>query len=111
MHGMNRHTGKSLSGIAHLRQSITDILTTPIGSRLMQRSYGSRLYTLVDKPLNPQTLVEIYIATAEALNRWEKRFKLTQVQVKQITPGQIALHLTGHYQSKHQPLTLTDITL
>ena len=31
--GMDRVTGAALSGRAHMRQSIMDILTTPIGSR------------------------------------------------------------------------------
>ena len=33
MIGMDRHTGAALSGVEHLRQSIADILTTPVGSR------------------------------------------------------------------------------
>jgi phage baseplate assembly protein W len=41
MQGMNRNTGRKLSGVDHLRQSIVDILTTPIGSRVMRRDYGS----------------------------------------------------------------------
>nr|VFK47168.1 MAG: hypothetical protein BECKTC1821D_GA0114238_104214 [Candidatus Kentron sp. TC] len=40
MAGMSAFTGKHFSDIAHLRQSITDILTTPIGSRVMRREYG-----------------------------------------------------------------------
>jgi len=67
MRGTDAKTGKPLSGVAHLRQSIRDILTTPLGSRVMRRNYGSRLFDLVDNPLNDQTLVEIFAATAEAL--------------------------------------------
>ena len=37
MIGMDRRTGLPLSGVAHLRQSIEDILTTPLGrSQLMK---------------------------------------------------------------------------
>lgn len=99
MYGMNRNTGRPLSGIKHLRQSISDILTTPIGSRLMQREYGSRLYELVDAPINRKTLVEIYMAVAQALNRWEKRFKLHRVQVEYIKPGSVQISLIGAYSS------------
>ena len=52
MRGMDRNTGRALEGIAHLRQSIRDILTTPIGSRVMRWEYGSRLFRLVDAPLS-----------------------------------------------------------
>ena len=51
MNGINAHTGQALSGIDHLRQSIRDILTTRIGTRVMRRDYGSRLPTLVDNPM------------------------------------------------------------
>jgi hypothetical protein len=44
----DKETRKALEGIDHLKQSIIDILTTPIGSRVMRRDYGSRLFELVD---------------------------------------------------------------
>ena len=106
MYGMNRTTGRPLSGIQHLRQSISDILTTPIGSRLMQREYGSRLYELVDAPINRKTLVEIYMAVAQALNRWEKRFKLHRVQVQRIEAGSVQIYLEGEYLPNNQILQL-----
>ena len=62
--GMDRVTGAALSGRAHMRQSIMDILTTPIGSRVGQREYGSRLPELIDAPLNEQGRQAIYAATA-----------------------------------------------
>lgn len=59
-------------GIEHLKQSIIDILTTPNNSRIMRRDYGSRVFELVDKPINRDLTLEIYAATAEALEKWEK---------------------------------------
>ena len=91
MQGMNRNTGRKLSGVDHLRQSIVDILTTPIGSRVMRRDYGSRLYQLVDAPINRALFVEVYAATAEALVKWEPRFQLSRVQVESVKPGHLAL--------------------
>ena len=52
MLGMNAHTGQSLSGLDHLRQSIADILSTPLNTRVMRRDYGSRLPELIDQPIN-----------------------------------------------------------
>lgn len=46
MPGMHTATGRALFGLAHIRQSITGILTTPIGSRLMRRRYGSEVTEL-----------------------------------------------------------------
>lgn len=91
--GMNRHTGNSLSGTEHIRQSIIDILTTPIGTRVMRRDYGSRLFQLLDAPIAQGTLVEIYAATAEALAKWEPRIQLNRVQGTLVSAGSIELRL------------------
>jgi Bacteriophage baseplate protein W len=47
MNGIDASTGKNISGLAHLRQSVRDILSTPIGTRVLRRDYGSRLPRLV----------------------------------------------------------------
>lgn len=109
MNGMNAATGKPLSGIDHLRQSIRDVLTTPIGSRVMRRSYGSRLYQLVDAPMNRGTLLQIYSATASALALWEPRFRLERVRALTASPGQVTLELTGEYRPTGARITLDGI--
>ena len=67
MKGINALSGKELVGIAHLKQSIKDILTTPIGTRIMRRDYGSRLFELIDNPTNEDLKTEIFAAVAESL--------------------------------------------
>ena len=109
MQGMNRNTGQPLSGIDHLRQSIIDILTTPVGSRVMRRDYGSRLYELVDAPMNRATLVDIYAATAEALLKWEPRLVLKRVRVSEITVGKATLFLEADYLPTGKTMTLENI--
>ncbi len=109
MQGINAKTGKALGGIAHLRQSITDILTTPIGSRVMRREYGSRIRRLIDAPTNRDTLLDIYAATAEALARWEPRFSLTSVKATSASPGKIVLDLTGDYKPDGQTITIEGV--
>jgi len=34
--GMNRETGGALTDLDHIRQSVRDILLTPVGTRLMR---------------------------------------------------------------------------
>lgn len=111
MDGINATDGMRLSGIEHLRQSISDILTTPIGSRVMRREYGSRLYELVDAPINRQTIIEIYAATAEAIARWEPRFQVTQVKIAGAQPGLVELDLIGNYLPDGQIITLDGIVI
>lgn len=111
MKGMSRLTGGSLTGIDHLRQSIIDILTTPIGSRVMRRAYGSRLYELVDAPINRALLVEIYTAVGEALGNWEPRFELTRVVVESIEPGNITIALEGNYLPDNEKMILEGLSV
>lgn len=97
MNGTDATTGKRLAGIAHLRQSVRDILTTAIGSRVMRREYGSQIPQLIDAPLNRSTILDLYAATADALKRWEPRLRLTSVRASQATPGVVTLDITGLY--------------
>jgi uncharacterized protein len=81
MRGMDRRTGAPLSDDDHIRQSVHDILTTPIGSRVMLREYGSDLPNLVDKPMNELFAVEIHASTSLAIERWEPRITFTQARI------------------------------
>lgn len=111
MIGMNLNDGRATDGQAHLRQSIRDILTTPLGTRVMRREYGSRLFELVDAPLNADTLTDIYAATAEALDRWEPRFALRQVNARRVEAGGVAIYLEGDYLPDGLPITLDGIVV
>ncbi|MFZ6875377.1 GPW/gp25 family protein [Undibacterium sp. Di27W] len=105
---MNINTGERLSGLAHLRQSIADILTTPIGTRVMRRDYGSLLFELIDQPLNGFTQVRLYVATAEALLKWEPRIKLTHVKLYRAdAPGKVIIELKGQLVSASKAFNLS----
>jgi phage baseplate assembly protein W len=109
MSGMNAKTGRWIDGIEHLKQSIRDILSTPLITRVMRRPYGSRLFDIVDAPMNCHTLAAIHSATAVALTRYEPRFRLQRVSVDQVTAGRIALTAHGVYlyDGKLNTLVLT----
>jgi phage baseplate assembly protein W len=97
MIGTNATTGKAMAGVDHLRQSVTDILTTPIGSRVMRREYGSQLFSLVDAPLNRSTVMDLMAATADAIERWEPRIRLTKVMPSGDADGRVSISLEGQY--------------
>jgi phage baseplate assembly protein W len=109
MLGINAQTGQPLAGIDHLRQSIRDILPTRIGTRVMRRDYGSRLPALVDNPMTPRLAMDLYSATADALARWEPRFKLTRVRIASATVGQVVLDLEGVYLPDGKVAVLTGL--
>ncbi|MHC2145315.1 GPW/gp25 family protein [Pseudomonas sp. PSXD-163] len=107
MIGVNRRTGASLSGIEHVRQSIEDILTTPLGSRRMRPAYGSALRRFVDLPVNDGWKSAVQAEVARSLARWEPRLKLERVRVLAVTGGQISLQLSGQYLGDSQLLEVT----
>lgn len=106
MKSMSRQTGNLISEEEAILQNIEDILTTPLGTRIMQRDYGSRLYELLDSPTNPGFFTELYTATAEAIDRWEKRFRVLQVKVTSVSEGKVTLELDGVVLSSNRPLNL-----
>lgn len=109
MNGIDAQTGRRLSGIDHLRQSVRDILSTPIGSRVMRRDYGSRLPSLIDAPINRSTMTAIYAATVEALGRWEPRISVERVSIAAASPGRVTLDIEGVYRSTERPVLLDGI--
>jgi len=112
MRGINRITGKELDGIPHIQQSIRDILTTKIGTRVMRRDYGSRLPELVDHPINEATKIELFAATAEALVRWEPRFRLDRVYLTAAgDQGKIILTLEGRIRATEQVVRFEGIEI
>jgi phage baseplate assembly protein W len=108
---MDSSTGKGLAGLDHLRQSVRDILSTPVGSRVMRRDYGSRLFELVDAPINKSTLVEIYASTSAALRKWEPRLKVETVRVSKAEPGKLEVSLTARYIPTNAPLAVEGIVI
>lgn len=104
MIGMDAATGKPLSGLDHLRQRVRDILTTPIGTRVCNRDYGSLLPELVDQPMNGAGRLRLIAATALAVARWEPALRLTRVNLASPAAGQVELTLEG-YDAGSSPAT------
>jgi len=110
--GMSASSGAALSDMAHLRQSIATILFTPVGSRVMRRSFGSLLPELIDQPDNPTTRMRLFAAVAGALMRWEPRLRISRVQLASgATPGTAELVLEGTYVPPDGPQQLLALRL
>lgn len=79
---ISRATGEPIDDAAHISQSIQDILTTPRGSRIMRREYGSDLFELIDQPQSPALTLQIMAATVIALSTWEPRIRISSLQIE-----------------------------
>ena len=91
---MHRATGRRIDSADHLRQSVTDIITTPIGSRVMRRTYGSLVPALIDQPHNTALQGRIASAAISAITRWEPRIIVRRVQLSRETGAPAAGTLT-----------------
>ena len=96
--GIDRRTGRVLSGWPHVAQSMTVIFTTRFWQRIMRLDFGSDVPSLLDKPGNALVIAKVYMAVYRALLAWEPGFRLTQMQlVKAGADGKFTLNLSGIY--------------
>ncbi|WP_455475338.1 GPW/gp25 family protein [Bartonella sp. B17] len=112
--GMCHMTGKPITGIEHLRQSIIDILMTRVGTRIMRRNYGANVADLIDNPQNDNFSVNMVQAIATALGAYEPRLVLKKVIIKRdksANDGKIILRFDGVYLPTNQKIILDDIAL
>ena len=109
--GICAQTGDRLDGMAHLMQSLTDILTTPLGSRVMRPEYGSRIFELVDRPVNPEFLVDLYYEAVVAIKRWEPRVRVIRINASEVAKGRIILDLDAVLKLKNERINLTGLVI
>lgn len=105
---MNRETGAAIDELDHIAQSMTDILTTRIGTRVRRREYGSLLPELVDHPFNDVTRLRVYAGAVMALMRWETRVSLSRVQFLGVNlQGKSVLDLEGSIVDSNEPFSMS----
>ncbi len=106
--GMNSHTGLSISEVEHIRQSVRDILVTPVGSRIMRREYGSLLSALIDQPQTPALRLQIMAACYSAIQKWEPRVRLSTITFERgEDDGAMYVDMTGMRSASGQPFSIT----
>jgi phage baseplate assembly protein W len=103
--GINRATGKPLSGWPHVMQSISVIFATRFGSRVMRRNFGSAVPNALGKNLVLSTLLKFMTAFAIAIELWEPRFRVRQFvypanenDADNMKRGKIGLRMIGDYR-------------
>src|SRR5882724_9472108 len=101
--GVDRHTGRPVSGWSHVILSLEAIFTTPFGSRVMRRWLGSLIPHMLGENLVPQTLLRFFTALFAAL-AFEPRFALTKINIlsqpDELRQGRLRLELLGVYRPR-----------
>lgn len=101
MAGMNRQTGRWVGGWDHTSQSLGDILSTPLETRVMRRPYGASEDALVDSPQSKKGLTAPVMAVAIPVNRWEPRVELHRVTISSASvTGRLGLDLACIYRPR-----------
>lgn len=108
--GMNPQGTGTLSDADHVWQSVSDILQTPIGSRVMRRTYGSLIPDLIDNPQNAVLRMQLMSAIVIALATWETRIVLSEVDVVFSETAAVSARLSGTLTESMEPQSTT-ITL
>jgi uncharacterized protein len=81
MAGMDRTTGRWIGGWQHTSQSLRDIVSTPLETRVLRRMYGADDDAIQDKPINAHVITTAVMATAIPVARWEPRVELSRVAI------------------------------
>ena len=105
--GMDRHTGRPITGVAHLKQSIGDILSTRKGTRRERPEYGSDIPRMVDLPVTRGWISTVQAEAARAIGRWEPRITLSRVTVLSVLDGCVTFRIQGAYMGEDLPFEVT----
>lgn len=62
-----------------IQESISRILSTPLGSMVMFPEYGSRLHELIDKRFDEELQIDIVRFAYESISRWEERIEVEKI--------------------------------
>lgn len=93
--GMSQESGRAVTDVDHIQQSVSDILLTPVGARIARRNYGSLLFELIDQPQNEVTRLQVMAASYTAISRWEPRITLNSITLETTIDGKLTAEITG----------------
>jgi len=95
----------SNGGEDRIHQSMTLILATTVGERVMLPSFGSRLKELVFAPVNSATLQLASTYAREALEQWEHRIVVDDVStgVDRAAANRALITVTYHLRDTNIP--------
>ena len=107
MAGINRDTGKLLTGWAHVAQSLQVLFSTHYGARVMRRYFGSEVPPLLGENLTPRTILRFTYAIIVACELWEPRFRIKRVEidlagnsVDRLRGGRLSMSIVGEYRPR-----------
>ncbi|MBB4199053.1 hypothetical protein GGD83_002864 [Rhodoblastus sphagnicola] len=94
--GLDSNTGETLTGWDECAQSLNCIAQTAIGSLVLNRTFGSDIPDLLDRPQNSPTIGRYFTALARAFRAWEPGFRLTKITPTRLgSDGGVGFDIAG----------------
>jgi len=112
--GIDRQTGKPITGLAYLRDRMASCFSMRLGTHPMRRLKGSRIPELLDRPLNKATLFELQIAAMDALSSAQNGFADLQVlrtSVEVVSAGKVAFSVLFKQQDLPETLIAVEVPI
>lgn len=108
--GMDRRTGRVLTGWAHTEQSMRVILMTRFHERVLRRWVGSFVPHLLGELATPGVITRFFWAICSSIELWEPNYRITQIRLR--NSGEASLtsadelrrgELTHQLEGVHRP--------
>lgn len=109
--GMDRVTGKMLTGWDHVIQSMLLIFSTRYHERVLRRWAGSFVPHLIGENATQNTIARFYWAIATGMDMWEPNYRMQRVRTGVRSDGSILTspeelrtgHLTTQMEGVYRP--------
>jgi phage baseplate assembly protein W len=109
--GMDRVTGKMLTGWDHVVQSMLLIFSTKFHERVLRRWVGSFVPHLIGNNATEPTITRFYWAIATGIDLWEPNYRIQRVRVGTRADGSLLSsaeelrtgHLTTSMEGVYRP--------
>lgn len=100
--GINSATGGTITGWAHVQQSLRDMFLTRFGSRLMREWYGSFVPEALGRNISRSEMLPVIASITSAIEQWEPRFLVVDVVVDgtAIRSGALVIIIKGQYRPR-----------
>lgn len=96
--GVDRATGRIITGRIHLAQSLAVIWLTRLDERVMRLNFGSGLRSHLAEDVTTALALEIYDDLVTAAHRWEPEYRVSEMQMVTLTRiGGLGLRHAGTY--------------
>lgn len=104
MAGIDRQTGRVISGLDSAYQGVEVTLGTRLASRVMRREFGGGIVELLGRSLTPPLFAAWRQLVATAIDLWEPRFKVRRVgytgTVEEIRRGHATVQIEADYRPR-----------